>query len=60
MDTKYASGARQQSTPSLHAPAGVQVVASLLGHSREKKTTKTAVLTCVNAGEQLGRPPYKT
>ena len=37
MDTKYASGARQQSTLSLQALAGVGLVASLLGHSRKKR-----------------------
>ena len=37
MDSKYASGAQQQSTPSLQALAGVHLVASLLGHSRQKK-----------------------
>ena len=37
MDTKYATGARQQSTPSPQALAGVRVVASLLGQSREKE-----------------------
>ena len=56
MDTKYTSGARQQSTPSLQALAGVEVVASLLGHSHEKKK-KTAVFSCTNAGDQLGSPP---
>ena len=57
MDTKYASGAPQQSTRSLQALAGVRVVASLLGHSREKKA---AVFSCTNAGDQLGSPPYIT
>ena len=58
MDTKYASGAQQQSTPSLQALAGVRVVGSLLGHSREKK--KTAVFSCTNAGDQSGSPPSIT
>ena len=57
MDTKYACGARQQSTPSLQALAGVRVVASLLGNSRGEKT---AVFSCINAGDQLGSPPCIT
>ena len=56
MDTKYASGARQESNPPLQALAGVRVGPSLLGHRREKKQ-KTAVFSCTNAGDQLGSRP---
>ena len=38
MVTTYASGARQQSTPSIQALAGVRVVAALLGFSCKKKS----------------------
>ena len=59
MDTKYASGARQESNPPLQALAGVRVGPSLLGHRREKKQ-KTAVFSCTNAGDQLGSRPCIT
>ena len=39
-----AGGARQQSTPSIQALAGVRVVASLLGHSRKQKKNRRCVL----------------
>ena len=57
MDAKYASGARQQSATPLQALAGVRAVASLLGHSRKKKT---AVFSCTKAGDQLRSPPCIT
>ena len=54
MDTRYASRARQQSTPSLQALAGVHVVVALLGHSH------TAVYYCLNTGDHLYSPPCIT
>ena len=58
LDAKYASGAQQQRTPSVSALAGVRVVTSLSGHSRQKR--KAALFSCTNAGDPLGSPPCIT
>ena len=52
--TTYAGGARQQSTPSLQALAGLYLVASLLGHIRKNKPN--TVFLCTNSAGKPGLP----
>ena len=54
-----ARGARQPSTPSIQALAGVRVVASLVGHSR--KTKKDSLCSCAQTQvDHMGCPPCMT
>ena len=56
-----AGGPRQRSTPSNEALAGVRVVASLLGHSRQPKKKKHALCSCAHTQvEHMGCPPCMT
>ena len=57
-----AGGARQRSTPSIQALAGVRVVASLLGQShKQKKKKQHALCSCAQTQvEHMGCPPCMT
>ena len=56
-----AGGARQRSTPSMQALAGVRVVASLLGHSRKPKKKQHALCSCAQTQvDHMRCPPCMT
>ena len=58
---QVASRARQQSTPSIQPLAGVRVVASLVGHSRNKRKKQNGLCSCAQTQvDHMGCPPCMT